>query len=220
MKPRTVIIVLLVFLIAMPAVAQRGFQRAPAPRPAPLQLVFEGAAALPGGDLGDDFVGTEKGLGAGTGFEVGGRLRYYVTPRTAVGPVVHYADFGDWDDVFVDEFGEAAYSVRTETWRIGLDIQQFFGPRRSRVRPYVTVGVALASNRYEDWVEGDGIYETSSSNLALGVGGGVALGPMELSVLWTYNPVDNRELPLGDGATDTTFDWSYLVVRGGIAFGS
>jgi hypothetical protein len=221
MKTRIVIVLGLVLLMALPAAAQRRgrlYVSGPA-RPSPFQLVFEGAAVLPGGDLGDDFVGTEKGLGASTGFEVGGRIRYYVGPNTAVGPSVHYADFGDWNDVLVDEFGEAAYSVRTEVWRIGLDIQQFLTPRRSQIRPYLTAGLALTSNSYEDWLQGDGIYETSTTALAVGVGGGVAMGPMELSVLWTYNPVESRDLPLGEGATDDTFDWSYLSVRGGIAFG-
>lgn len=221
MRTRSSLIMLLIVALAASAVAQRPARRAVMAgwRHSPYQLVLEGAAALPSGDLGDDFVGTEKGLGAGTGYEIGGRLRYYVGPRTAVGPAIHYADFGDWDDILVDEYGEAAYSVGTEIWRFGLDLQHFLAPRASRVRPYLTVGAALTHNRYEDWIEGEGVFATSSSNLAFGAGGGVAFGPMEVSVHWTYNPVENRELLLGSDATDDTYDWSYLTVRAGLAFG-
>jgi opacity protein-like surface antigen len=222
MRCRQIILILLIVLLALPALAQRRFpgHRGPdAYRPGAFELVAEGAAVMPLNDLADDFVGTDKGMGASTGWEVGGRLRYYVSPTTTVGPAVHYADLGDWNDILTDDQGEAAYSVRTSILRVGLDIQQFLGERRARVRPYVTVGIALSRNRYEDWIQGDGTFTSTSSNLAASLGGGVAMGPIELSVLWTYNPVENRELPLGDGAADDTFAWNTLAVRGGIAFG-
>ena len=224
MRTRSLLVVLLLLLTSMPALAQRRVvvhHRSPdgSQTASPFQIVFEGGAALPYGDLGDDFVGTSKGLGADTGYELGGRLRYYVSPMTTVGPTFHYANFGDWDDVFTDEFGLAAYSVRTSVYRYGLDIQQFFVDPGRNVRPYLTVGAVFCHNRYVDWVQDDGTFETSSNNLAFGLGGGVAMGPMELSVVYTYNPADNRDLPRAEGVLDTEADWSYLAVRVGIALG-
>ncbi len=135
---------------------------------------------------------------------------------TTIGSAVHYADFGNWDDVFADG---AAYSVKTSVLRIGLDLQQFMAPQGVPVRPYLTAGVALCRNRYVDWVQNSGEFESISNNLAASVGGGVAFGPMEMSVLYTFNPVRNRELPVSDDALDHDFNWNYVVVRAGIAFG-
>jgi hypothetical protein len=199
--------------------ARRPDRRAPLADhgPAPLQLVLEGGAVLPGGDLGDDFVGTARGLGAGTGHELGARLRYWLGESTAVGPAFHYANFGDWEDVGADGL---AYAVRTSVYRYGVDLQQFLGGRggRGAVRPYLTLGVALTHNRYQDWLEGEGKFVTSSQNLALGVGGGVAMGPVELSAVWTFNPAENRQLPAAPEVTDDASDWSYLSVRAGLGF--
>ncbi len=212
--------VTLLAALAGPAAAQRRGGRASfhdQPRPSPLQVVLEGAAALPGGDLGDDFVGTARGLGADTGYELGVRLRFWLGESTAVGPAFHHANFGDWEDVAV---GGEAYAVRTSVYRYGVDLQQFLGGRGGRraVRPYLTLGVALCHNRYQDWLAGDGTFVTSSDNLAFGVGGGVAMGPVELSAVWTYNPVENRQLPAAEEVVDHDFDWSYLTLRAGLAF--
>ncbi len=214
------LIVVMLAMLAAPAAAQRRAGRAvfpDHPRPAPLQLVLEGGAALPGGDLGDDFVGTARGLGAGTGYELGARLRFWLGESTAVGPAFHHANFGDWEDL--DAAG-VAYAIRTSVYRYGVDLQQFLGSRGDRrtVRPYLTLGVALCHNRYQDWIADGGTFVTSSQNLAFGVGGGVAMGPVELSALWTYNPAENRQLPAAPEVTDAEFDWSYLTLRAGLAF--
>jgi len=218
MRIRNLILVVFLISVAVPALAWTHGRRVrvkSTPSRPQFDLVVEGGIAEPLGDLADDFVGTQKGMGAATGWEVGGRLRYYLSPTTSVGPAVHYTDFGDWDDFDVD----TPYSVRTQILRVGVDIQQFLAPRGDPVRPYITLGVSLCHNTYEDWMETAGTYTTSSNNLGLSAGGGLAMGPFELSALWTYNPVQDRNLPLGQGALDDEFDWNYLVVRAGIAFG-
>jgi hypothetical protein len=187
--------------------------------PSPYQFVVEGGAAEPFGDLGEDFAGTERGLGAGTGYDLGARLRYFATETLAVGPSFHYANFGDWEGVFYDNDIEVAYAVRTSVFRYGVDVQQFLTANRAGLRPYVTVGVALCHNRYQDWDQDFGVFESSSTNLAVGAGAGLAVGPIELSAVYTYNPAKNRLLAESWGLRDTKFDWSYLVVRAGIAFG-
>jgi hypothetical protein len=184
---------------------------------APYEFVLEAGAVLPYGDLGDDFVGTAKGLGAGTGYEIGARFRYFATATLAVGPSFHYADFGDWEDVDPDE--GFAYALRTSLYRYGLALQQFIGSDPAALRLYLTVEAALIHNRYEDWDQDLGTFWTSSNNLAVGAGLGLYLGRMELSAVYTHNPVENRQLPVAEGVEDRDFDWSYLAVRFGFAFG-
>jgi hypothetical protein len=183
--------------------------------PSPFELVFEGGAVLPLGDLGDDFIGTEKGLGASTGYELGARLRYYLGPTTTVGPAFHYARFGQWDGLSQDG---TPYHIKTSTYRWGLDIQQFLTPRRTVVRPYLTLGVALCTNRYEDWAQDMGTYLNSTNDLAFGAGGGLAMGPVELSVVYTYCEAEKRALAQAGDLADATYDWSYISVRAGLAF--
>lgn len=225
MRIRNLILIALIVLVAVPTLAQpRGrrmvvTQHGHGAARSPFELVVEAAAAQPFGDLGDDFVGTEKGLGAGTGFELGGRLRYHLGARTTVGPAIHYADFGDWDDVFDDGEDLVPYYIRTSVLRVGVDLQRFLADRAAEVRPYVTLGVAFYRNRYEDWVEGSGVFESTSNNLGLTAGAGLAMGPIELSGVWNFNPARNRELVASDSGQDDAFNWSYVVVRAGIAFG-
>lgn len=222
MRTRSLILIMLVLILAASALAQPRTRRVVVSHgrhggESAFQLAFEAAAALPQGDLGDDFIGTAKGLGAGTGFEIGGRLRYFLASNTSIGPAIHYADFGDWDGSYEEDEQLLGYYVRTTSLRVGMDLQQFLADREASIRPYLTVGLAFHRNRYEDWVEGGGVYESTTNNLGLAAGGGAAFGPMELSAAWVYNPVENRELV--DPGADDQFDWSYIVVRAGLSFG-
>lgn len=225
MRIRNLIIIAFVILLAVPTLAQPRGRRVVVTHhgsgvsPSPFELVVEAAAVKPLGDLGDDFIGTDKGLGAGTGYELGGRLRYRLGEHTTVGPAVHYADFGDWDDVFDDGEDQAPYSVRTSVLRVGVDVQRFLTARQAEVRPYVTLGVAFYRNRYEDWIEGDGVFQSTTNNLGLTAGAGLAMGPVELSAVWNFNPAKNRQLVTSGADLDDGFDWSYLAVRAGLAFG-
>ena len=207
MRARTFLLILLLVALALPALAQRR-------QLSPFQFVLEGGAALPYGDLADPFIGTEKGLGAGTGYALGARLRYYLGPTTSVGPSFHYVNFSDWNDITQDG---TPYSVRTSLFRYGVDIQQFLVPRGKRVRPYLTLGGALVHKRYQDWLQGDGTFDASANSLSFALGGGLAMGPVEVSLTWNYNPTELRQLvPQGD---DSEFDWSYLMVAAGLALG-
>jgi len=220
---------LLIFLIIMVGLATstwaQGYRRTTVVRhqhgprqpskPSPFQFVLEGGGASPIGDLGADYIGTEKGFGAQTGYELGARLRYFIGPTTAVGPAFHYTSFGSWDGVYQDE----AYQISTRVLRYGLDIQQFLAPAKALVRPYITLGVALCNNRYEDWAQYSGTFETSTNDFAFGAGGGLVMGPIELSAFYNYNEVDNRVLADAWDLDSSIFDWSYWVFRAGIAFG-
>lgn len=217
MRSRTLLTILILATLAVPALAQRRAVVVHHPRPvgpSRFQLVFEGGAALPAGDLADPYIGTEKGLGAETGYELGVRLRYRVTDNLAIGPSFHYADFGDWEAVAGDG---TPYAIRASAYRYGLDLQQFLAGPDAPLRPYLTIGGALIHNRYEDWILGEGSYDTASDNLAATAGAGLAFGPVEISATWNYNVATLR--PLVEIGGDADFDWSYFTVRAGLALG-
>ncbi len=220
MRARFLLITVLLIAVSVPAAAQTRRVGVITSRPpgeaqlSPFQFVLEGGAAVPYGDLNDPFIGTEKGMGASTGYEIGARLRYYIGSSTAVGPSFHWVDFADWDGVDPDGI---PYSVRTSLYRYAIDFQQFLVPRTTMVRPYLTVGGAVVHNRYQDWLQNEGTFDATSTNLSFSVGGGLAMGPVEVSVTWNYNPAEFRQLVPESG--DPSFDWSYLSVRGGLALG-
>jgi opacity protein-like surface antigen len=217
MRTRILLTLLLLATLALPALAQRRAVVVHHPRPAGpsrFQLVFEGGAVLPGGDLGDPYIGTEKGMGAETGYELGVRLRYRAGDNLTIGPSFHYGDFGDWEAVAADG---TPYNIGTSVYRYGLDLQQFLAGPDAQLRPYVTIGGALIHNRYEDWILGEGSYDTASDNLAATAGVGLAFGPVEISGTWNYNVATLR--PLAAPGGDADFDWSYITVRAGLALG-
>jgi len=220
MRSRILLITVLMIAICVPAMAQSRRVGVITSRPpgeaqlSPFQFVLEGGAALPYGFLGDPSIGTEKGMGASTGYEIGARLRYYLGSATAVGLSFHWIDFGDWDSVDSDG---TPYSIRTSAYRYGVDINQFLVRRGTMVRPFITIGGALIHNRYQDWLQNEGTFDATSTVLSFAAGGGLAMGPVEVSVTWNYNPAEFRQL-VPEGA-DPSFDWSFVSVRAGLAFG-
>jgi hypothetical protein len=179
------------------------------------QLVFEAGAAMPLGDLGDDFETTDKGLDAQTGYELGVRYRYFVAGGFSVSPAFHYTNFGDDQGVYDDNGQERGYEVATSVYRYGVDLQQFIGAADAQLRAYLSVGVALYHNRYWDFAEGLGTFETSSDNLGFAAGAGLVLGPIELSGSYDFDRTTNDDLP--SATSDDEFNWDHLTVRAGFA---
>ena len=97
------------------------------PAPSPYELVFEGGLATPAGDLGDDFWTTETGFDAGTGFQLGARVRQYFGPHLAFSPAFSWTDFSPADGL--GDFGDGlvGYRLETSVYRYGLDVQFFPG---------------------------------------------------------------------------------------------
>ncbi len=177
------------------------------------QLVFEAGAAMPLGDLGDDFETTDKGLDAKTGYELGGRYRYFVAGGLAISPAFHYTNFGDDQGVYEDDGQLRGYEVATSVYRYGVDLQQFLGGANAAVRAYLSVGIALYHNRYWDFAEGLGTFETSSDNLGFATGAGLVFGPIELSGSYDFDRTSNDDLPSAGG--DDDFDWDHVTARVG-----
>ncbi|MFO7655127.1 MAG: hypothetical protein R6X25_15110 [Candidatus Krumholzibacteriia bacterium] len=209
------------------AVAEAQYPRRPARtvvhqyRHGPLQhqFLFEGALAIPYGDLSDDYFTTSQGLSQESGFELGARYRYFLAPWLAVSPAFHYVDFGA--DKGVADFGSAGsdlgYVLSTAIYRYSVDLQSFVGDPEAVMRPYLTLGLALSHHTYEEEVEGDWPYKAGSTGLAFSGGVGLQFGPVEVSAVYVLDRFETDALPTARGEDD--WDWDHLLVRAGISLG-
>ncbi len=184
---------------------------------APYEFVLEGALVQPGDEPAGDYWTTDHGLSTENGWQLGGRIRYYVTGNFTVSPSFHYTDFGDFTDIadFEDIGTDLGFEISTAIARYGLDFQQFLGRPGAEIRPYVTAGFALCHNRYRDWIETDGTYKTSMNTLGFGLGLGLKLGGIEVSGVYNINRFDTIRLP--SASNDTNYNWDNVVVRVGFS---
>ncbi len=182
--------------------------------PESVELILEGGAALPLGDLGDDYFENPRGFGAEGGYEVGVRFRAAWAGGWALSPSFHYQDFGDlsWAE------DGTSYEVSTSIVRYGLDAQYMFESRRGGARPYLSGGIALCHNRYRDEsLTGSSLdfYETSHDALAFAFGAGIKMDAFELSATYTVNRFESARL--NADALRLDYDWDTFVVRAGFA---
>ncbi len=175
------------------------------------EFVFEGSLVMAGSELSDDYWTSDHGLSQQDGWELGCRVRHYLTPYLALSPTFHYKQFSDFTDI--SESG--GIEISTAIFRYGLDFQQFLTPPRSMVRPYVTAGIALCHNTYQDWLEGDGYFKTNANALGVGVGFGVRFEAIEISGVYNINRFESENLP--SVSTDTDYNWDNIVIRIGIS---
>ena len=213
---------LLLVLVADVAEARlvRGPRRAPGlqVRGAGNELVLEGGLAQPLGDLADDFLATEIGMEAGTGYELGVRYRYYVTPGLAVAPAFHYLRFGSYSGVAnFPEGDDLGFDIRASQYRYALDFQFFVGDPEVAVRPYVTAGVGLAHNIYRDELQLHGVFKEAVNTPTFGAGVGLKLGVMEISGTYHLNRFETAVIT--GGLEKVEHNWDYAVLRVGFAFG-
>ncbi len=181
------------------------------------EFVGEVGAVIPEGDLGDDFFGTDKGLGADTGYAFGVRYRYYLDPHTAVSPAIHYANFGNFEGVTDVDGTEHGFKIDTQTFRYGIDLQRFFGEPDAQIQAFLSAGVGLYHNRYRDELSGFADFKTSSNNIGFEAGGGLRLGPVELGGYYDFNRTKSENLPSESGGTK--YNWDHIAVRAGVSLG-
>lgn len=193
--------------------------------PSSHEFLLEGGLAEPMGDqaedlylVSDDPEANKRGLGQGTGYELGVRFREYLSEYFAVSPAFHYIKMGTATGVIDYDGGQdLAYSVKTSTYKYGLDFQAFMGGPGSSFRPYLTGGVALAHNVYQDELQYGGSYKTSVNAPAFSAGLGFKMKNIELIGEYTYNRFDSANLPPDEGTM--AYNWDYVVVRVAFSFG-
>lgn len=189
------------------------------------EFLLEGGLAEPMGDqkdelhlVSEDPMANVAGLGQGTGYEVGFRFRQYLGEYFAVSPAFHYIRMGSATGVTdYDGSQDLAYSIRSSTYKYGLDFHAFMGGPRSSFRPFLTGGIALAHNVYRDELQYKGVYKTSVNAPAFSGGIGFKMKNIELVGEYTYNRFDSTNLPPNDGTMN--YNWDFLVIRVGFSFG-
>ena len=182
------------------------------------ELVFEAGLAEPQRDQTDQFWTTETGLDASTGYELGLRFRYYLGSNWAVSPSFHYVRFGSFSGV--SDFPEGdnlGFDIRTSLYRYGLDFQVFIGSPTVAVRPFLTGGVALTHNIYQDELQYSGVFEESVNNPSFNAGVGLKMGILEFSGAYHFNRFETSKFI--SGAEKVDFNWDYAIVKVGVAFG-
>lgn len=215
-------VLMLLTVLAVDAAQARVVLESRGPRhhraPSSHEFVLEGGLVQPAGDQDDDYFNTQTGFDAGTGYQVGLRLRQFVGPDFSVAPAVHFSAFGAADGV--GDFGAdglLGYRLETSVVRYGLDLQMYLGQPGGAARPFLTGGLALLHNRYRDELEGGGVYETSVNTPGVSLGAGLRMGSLELTGEYTWNRFATGNLDAG--GADLDYNWDYLAVRVGVAFG-
>jgi len=209
--------------VAVPAAARpvRGGGRAAAYHAGPtFEFVCEGGLAQPTGTQADPF--GEGGYGAGTGYELGVRLRQYVSGNFSVSPAFHYVAFGSSRGI--DNFPEGpnlGYQVATSLYRYSLDLQFWLGDPGAAVRPFLTGGVALAHNRYRDSLQYYNDFRTSMNGPSWTAGLGFKMGVLEITGAYVGNRFDTANLqPAGAADGTRSYNWDYAILSVGLAFGA
>lgn len=196
-------------------------QRAPSSH----EFLLEGGLAEPMGDqkdelnlVSDDPGASQVGLGQGTGYELGARFRQYLGDFFAVSPAFHYIKMGSATGV-MDYNGNSdlAYSVETSTYKYGLDFHAFMGGPDSPFRPYLTGGIALAHNVYQDERQFEGTYKASVDAPAFSGGLGFKFKNIELVGEYTYNRFESTNLNYEQNLLN--YNWDFFIVRAAISFG-
>ena len=178
-------------------------------RPGFYEVVLEGGASLPQGDLGDSF-DQPAGFAADTGYEVGFRFRSRWPNGWSLAPAFHYVHFGK-NTGFIDEV--TSFEGAGSIFEYGVDFQYFFPASRNQPQFYVTVGAALTHNRYREEYSDDDWFEEAVNTLGGSAGIGVKVGDLEFSALYHLNRFDTQTF--FPGSED--YDWDWVSVRVGVA---
>lgn len=198
---------MVMILLAVAAVSL--WASAAAARPGFYEVVLEGGASEPQGDLGDGF-DTPAGFDADTGYEVGFRVRSRWPNGWAVAPAFHYVHFGKHTG-WIDE--TLSFEGGASIFEYGVDFQYFFPTRRNQPQFYLTAGAALTHNRYREEYSDGTWFEEGSNTLGASAGIGLKVGDLEFSALYHLNRFDTQVF--FPGVDD--YNWDWFSVRVGVA---
>jgi hypothetical protein len=196
--------------LAIVALIAGGEARAYTPRS---EVVLEGGATVPLGDLAEDYFGTEKGFGAETGYGIGFGYRYRITPEWSLGPTFMFTEFGAFTGVS-EASGEL--KVTGSALRYGLDVQYTAPGDRDRVRPFARLGLALYHDRIkQEALELGEFYEEAVNTLGVTLGGGLRLGSFELGAHYHLNRFETAKFNFVSFPERLDFDWDFVSVQVG-----
>ncbi len=177
--------------------------------PGQSEVIIEGSAARPFGDLAADWT-EPAGFQAGQGWEVGFRFRQRFPAGWAVSPSFHYVDFGNY--LAVDPVEDM--DIGPKMYRYGIDVQYFFPASHGNPQLYFSFGAALIRNKLRiGYLDTEDFFDDGANAVAGAAGLGVRIGNFEISGEYNLNKFSTSRFI--DGQED--FDWSYAVLRVGIA---
>ena len=177
------------------------------------EVIIEGSAAMPYGDLGADWT-EPAGFEAGQGWDVGVRYRQRFPGGWAVSPSFHYVDFGNF---FTTSTTDGEMDVGTKMYRYGMDVQYFFPTCCGRPQFFLSAGAALVRNKMRvDYLDDDSYFDEGANSVAGAVGAGVRIGNFEISGEYNLNRFSTSRFL--DGQED--LNWDYAVLRVGIGLPS
>lgn len=185
------------------------------PPPAALEVLLEAGVAIPRGDLTGEYGTDLAAANARAGYDLGFRVRFFVGPKLAIAPAFHYAKFRSLETELAD--GEP-FSVGTALVVGSFDFQYYLRGRRPGFAPFLSVGLGLAQNRYQETLGEDDKRDASVNAPLLQFGAGFRLGSFEFSVEYRFDRFETIRFVPTDTVTD--YDWDSVAARVGWLFPS
>ncbi len=180
----------------------------PATEPSAVEILIEGGAVWPRGDLAADFQDQQIGFQASGGYTVGFRFRWFLSRDLCVSPGFSFSDFGNYE---VDDPELGVFSVETAVIRYMLGLQWIQGRGRRGLRPVLSVNAGFCRNRYGVSIESPSEqYSESVNALGIDLGAGLRLGTFELLVVYEINRFTTyRFLGIDDR---TRYNWDSIML--------
>jgi hypothetical protein len=179
-----------------------------------VEVLIEGGAVWPGGDLGADYQPGRIGFQAGAGYTVGFRVRWYLKSDLSLSPGFSFSDFGNYSE---ELDGQLAFTLETAIIRYTLDVQWIYGRGGRGPRPLLSAGIGFRRNRYGvTIVSPPDDYAESVNTLGFDLGAGVRWGMFELLVVYELNRFSTYRFVDRDDRTD--YNWDNVQLRLAWAF--
>lgn len=175
----------------------------------PSQVVFEAGYVHPYGDLADDFLTTDKGMGIKEGIELGFRWRYRFSEALSISPSFHFVDYknlkGENDEV-------GAYRIKPTTLMYSLELMYILLDPDTVVRPFFAGSAGVCRNRTEGyWKTWEKAFDSSVNTLGFGLRAGLLLGGFEFSAVYNVNRFDTWRF--FNTGYEESYVWDNLVLR-------
>jgi opacity protein-like surface antigen len=177
---------------------------------ASVEVVLEGALAMPAADLAASFGHTARGFSAGSGYALGLRVRWSAGSAIVISPAFHFATFAEHEDY--DAAGER-FRIATSVVRYGLDVLYQAPGSFYHWRPFVGLGVELAQNRYQETFDVDGsTYDATKNAFGPRVHAGVRRGDFDFSLSLSWSRFSTPGFFFTGDSTRYSWDAAQITV--------
>jgi hypothetical protein len=169
--------------------------------------ILDVAPLIPQGDLAEGY-DTPAGMGAGSGYEVGFRLRQ-AHRNSALSIAMNIGKPGKYSDANDDD----PFDVSASIFRYSADYTWYMPTQRNAVQYFLTAGGSLNHNVYKDEYLNDGeFFEHGVNAIGANLGVGAKKGEFEFTLSYHVNRFDT--IQIWDGVEN--YNWDYVTARVGI----